>query len=118
VFAKHITPEHVGGSQDAEMNELTGIANQQNPIDAEALPRPILTSLSRNSHRYRSTLASLTSIDNYDRPGLRRNLTAVGTARFNSRRGFGQAPVEEAIETRGGNEPPYKFLSTQEEYQP
>jgi hypothetical protein len=43
VFAKHITPEHGWRFQDAGMNELTGIANQQNAIDAKAFMRPIST---------------------------------------------------------------------------
>ena len=45
------------------MNELTGIANQQNSIDAEALTRPILTQPSRNRHELRSISAGLCQID-------------------------------------------------------
>jgi len=40
------------------MNELTGLAIQQRPNNAEALTRSILTQLSRDSHELRSISAS------------------------------------------------------------
>jgi hypothetical protein len=45
------------------MNELTGLAIQQRPNNAEALARTILTQLSCNSHEPRSISASFYQID-------------------------------------------------------
>ena len=45
------------------MNELTGLAIQQRPNNAEALARSILTQLSRNSHESCSISASYCQID-------------------------------------------------------
>jgi hypothetical protein len=50
------------------MNELTGLAIQQRPNNAEALAQSILTQLSRDSHEPRSISTSFPKIDKLGLP--------------------------------------------------